>query len=139
MSRPLDKEVEKILNRMVKKYIKSIKEHKEVMKEEVLEVRNLQEFYDIVNSGRIVVTIFTSPYCGACRIYKPEYHAVAKELRGKVTFVEVDVSENFDIAQEYDIRATPTTLIYYYGKPIRMILGAISADMLKREIEKVMK
>ena len=139
MPEPLDREVERILNRMVRRYFKSIKERKEVTEEEILEVKSLHEFYDVINSRRIVVAIFTSPYCSACRVYKPEYQTVARELKGKVTFVEVDVSENYDIAQEYDIRATPTTLIFYHGRPTRMILGAVSANMLRREIEKVMK
>lgn len=134
-----DKELEKILDRIAKKFIKSVKEKPFKDHKTIINVKSRNEFHRIINEERAVVAVFTSPYCGACRAYEPIFERVAEELKDKAVFVKVNVLENIDLAQEYDIMATPTTLIFYKGEPVKMILGAVSADLLRESIINAIK
>jgi len=134
-----DKELERILDRIVKKYIKSAKEKLPKEHKRIINVKSKDEFHRIINEERAVVAVFTSPYCGACRAYEPVFEKVAEELEDKAVFVKVNVLENIDLTQEYDIMATPTTLIFYKGEPVKMILGAVSVDLLRESIINAIK
>ncbi len=134
-----DKELEKILDRIAKKFIKSVKEKPFKDHKTIINVKSRNEFHRIINEERAVVAVFTSPYCGACRAYEPIFERVAEELKDKAVFVKINVLENIDLAQEYDIMATPTTLIFYKGEPVKMILGAVSADLLRESIINAIK
>ncbi|KAL5699109.1 Thioredoxin H-type [Ranunculus cassubicifolius] len=51
-----------------------------------------------------------------------------------VSFVKIDVDELADVAQEFQVQATPTFLLIKNGKPVDKVVGA-KKDELQRKIE----
>lgn len=50
---------------------------------------------------------FTAVWCPPCKAIKPVYEEMSKKYEG-VSFGKIDVDENSDAAQEFQISAVPT-------------------------------
>ena len=74
---------------------------------------------------------FVNLRCGPCKVIAPQIEAMSKEM-ADVVFLKVDVDENEDAAQEYNISAMPTFIFIknqakvrslYYMRSKRLIIG----------------
>lgn len=82
------------------------------------------EFYDKVeNSEGIVVVDFFATWCVPCKMLENILENVSNSMRGKAEFFRVDVEQCTDIADEYDIAAIPTMIIFKDGVPVESISG----------------
>lgn len=50
---------------------------------------------------------FNAVWCGPCQRFKPVFHKVAEEFKGKAVFVSVNTDSCPDIAQKYQIQSFP--------------------------------
>ncbi|KAI1772941.1 P-loop containing nucleoside triphosphate hydrolase protein [Hypoxylon cercidicola] len=83
----------------------------------VTTVGSLQELDKVLEAAKTscAIVFFTSITCGPCRQLYPLYDALAAEHGNKVTFVKVDTSKAFDVAQRYSISGTPTFITFIRG------------------------
>lgn len=72
---------------------------------------------------------FTSATCPPCKIVYPAYDELAAEARSTATLIKVDVSQTYDIAVRYQIRATPTFMTFLKGRKDQEWSGANSAQL----------
>ena len=93
-----------------------------------------QEFDEIVieNEG-VTLVDFWAKWCGPCKMLAPVLELVEKDLE-QVKFVKVDVDENEDLADKYQISTIPTLLIFKDGKVIDTLVGFMPKDSLKAKI-----
>ena len=81
--------------------------------------------------GPVLVDFFGS-WCAPCVKMKPMLEEMAEELSGKLTVVQVEVSEAPDTAGRYDVMGVPTLVVFVGGEPKEMLAGSVSkADILK--------
>lgn len=71
---------------------------------------------------------FWAEWCGPCTIIGPEVETVAKKLTGKVHVAKVNVDENQEIAQQYEVMSIPTLLFIKEGEVVERTVGALEAD-----------
>lgn len=82
------------------------------------------EFYDKVeNAEGVVVVDFFATWCGPCRMLESVLENVSNNMSGKAEFFRVDVDQCMDIAEEYNIAAIPTMIIFKNGVPVESIYG----------------
>jgi len=91
---------------------------------------------DIEASKGVVMIDFNAPWCGPCQMMAPIIDELKKEYQGKVLIEEVNVDENNELSQKYDIMSIPTFLILKDGKVVEKINGARTKEDLKGLIEK---
>ena len=92
---------------------------------------------DVLQSQTPVFVDFWAEWCGPCRIIGPIIDDLAKEFDGKVKFVKVNVDENGEIADRYQIQGIPTLIIFKNGQQVNRIVGAAPKgkyDALVREV-----
>lgn len=93
---------------------------------------------DVLKSSVPVFADFWAEWCGPCRIIGPIIEELAGEFNGKVRFVKVNVDENQEIAEKYDIQAIPTLIVFRNGEPISRIVGAAPKNRYQSLIREVL-
>lgn len=63
-------------------------------------------------SDRLLVVKYVAPGCGPCHTLKPILNKVVDEFDGKIHFVEIDIDEDRDIAENAGIVGTPTVQVF---------------------------
>ncbi|MDI6860757.1 MAG: thioredoxin domain-containing protein [Caldisericia bacterium] len=92
----------------------------------------------ILNKSGIKIVKFTAEWCYPCKVIEPHLVKLEKLYNGEVEFYEVDVEENSFLASEYDIVNLPTLLVFKDKKVIGSIVGALSFESLKKELNEIL-
>ncbi|KAG5583425.1 hypothetical protein H5410_054052 [Solanum commersonii] len=114
----------------------------EVKKE--LSEKDVQEGFDITltkhkgqyalrklyhESPRLMCVLYTSPTCGPCRTLKPILSKVIDEFDKDVHLVEIDITEDPEIAEAAEIMGTPCVQFFKNKEMLRTVSGV----KMKRE------
>ena len=84
-----------------------------------------------VKAGKKLLLYFYSPSCGACRPMTP----VIDEIRKKNNDVyKIDLSKDMKLGRIFGIMGTPATVLVENKKINKFILGARSANFIKKLI-----
>ncbi len=83
------------------------------------EIKNSQQFEQLVlNSANPVFVDFWAEWCGPCRSVSPVVEELSTEYDGKVDFVKINVDENGELAQKYNVFSIPTLAIFKNGEVV---------------------
>jgi thioredoxin 1 len=63
---------------------------------------------------------FSAPWCGPCRMLGP----VMQRVNNTITVQKVNVDEQPDLAQQYNVRNIPTVVLLENGQEVKRIIGA---------------
>lgn len=80
-------------------------------------------------SKTCAVIFFTSATCPPCKIVYPAYEELAHDAGEKATFIKIDISQAYDVASRYGIRATPTFMTFLKGQKEETWSGANEAKL----------
>lgn len=95
---------------------------------------NYQE--NVLDKGGVALVDFWAEWCGPCRMIGPIIEELATEYEGKALIAKVDVDENSELSQEYQVRSIPTILILKDGKVVDKHVGVTTKQALIDKIEK---
>ena len=76
---------------------------------------------------------FTADWCAPCRMYAPIFSEVTNTIPGLTVHV-VDVEDNPTLAQKYNIRSIPATVVENNGVS-KTLTGMLSREELKSFID----
>jgi len=93
------------------------------MNKKIIEL-NASNFEEMTSKGTWVID-FWAEWCGPCKIMGPEFDKVAEELDGKVKFGKVDVDQEFELAQRFEVMSIPAMVIMRNGQEKDRTVGAI--------------
>jgi len=110
----------------------------------VTHISNKEELTTLLSKNDKVMIDFFAEWCGPCKRIAPEIEKAseAKDWKGVVAFVKVDVDAVEELAKEYDIEAMPTFIFLQKGKEVTKLrvkgadLKAINANLASLKAEK---
>ncbi|CAI2304759.1 unnamed protein product [Caenorhabditis sp. 36 PRJEB53466] len=73
-----------------------------------------------------VILFFTASWCGPCQHVYPEVETLSAEHLDRLTFfkIDVDVDENEELVNQYDINSMPTFVLVVDGEVKEQFSGA---------------
>ena len=103
----------------------------------VLEIRNFEDFFEVIEKSEGVVIDFYSLSCPPCRRIKPIFADIAQNNQNKnLVFCCCDVNVARDVAGQLEIQSIPTFCFYYKLDLIHRFSGANEME-LRGQIEKL--
>lgn len=79
---------------------------------------------EAAKEGKLLLVDFYATWCGPCKTIAPKIVAMAEEMKDFCLFAKVDVDENEETAEKYEIQAMPTFLIFANGMKVDSMAGA---------------
>ena len=92
---------------------------------------------EVLQSKTPVMVDFYADWCGPCKMIAPMVEQLAGEFEGELKVGKLNVDENPDIAQKYDVMSIPMFAFIKDGELVDKLIGAQSKDKIQAVIEKV--
>jgi thioredoxin 1 len=87
-----------------------------------------KNFYDSISDGKCLVK-FEASWCGPCKAYAPIYKEFSEE-NDNVKCFSVDCQVTPEIAEEFDVKSIPVTILFSNGEVIARKPGKLTKDQL---------
>ncbi|MEM3823761.1 MAG: thioredoxin, partial [Candidatus Bathyarchaeia archaeon] len=114
--------------------LRELKERKREMTAEPVHVTD-SNFNQIANQHHLALIDFWAPWCGPCLALAPTIEELAEEYSGKIFIGKLNVDENPETAEQFQIFSIPTLIIMKDGKEVDRIVGLVP----KKQIEVVLR
>ena len=72
-----------------------------------------------------VLVDFYADWCGPCKMMAPFVDELAREKQGAVLIAKLDTDRAPRVAQQFDIRGIPTTIVFRAGKEVARQSGSM--------------
>lgn len=97
---------------------------------DITSVDSLNKIIEVcAENGKYLVIKASAEWCGPCKLVKPKYEALAKELVDHAVMTTFDVDEHQDIAEQFEISAMPTFVVVKGYDIIKKVTGADIASV----------
>ena len=98
------------------------------MAEITLTSANYEE--EVIKSEIPVLIDFWASWCGPCRMMMPVVEKIAEENEGKIKVCKVNVDEEPELAQKFDVMSIPTFVVIKNGEITNTSVGMQSKSEL---------
>lgn len=91
-------------------------------------------FDRLIQGEQPVLVDFWAPWCGPCRMVAPAVEEVARTFQGRAVVGKLNVDEEQQIAQRYQIMGIPALYIFQQGRVVDKLVGVQSAQTLQQHL-----
>jgi thioredoxin 1 len=103
--------------------------------QDVTEVSDQTFSKEVLEADTPVLVDFWAVWCAPCRAIAPVVDQLAKEYKGKLKVVKMNVDDHILVPQKYEIRSIPTLLLFKGGNVAKQLVG----NMPKAKLEEAIK
>jgi len=90
-------------------------------------------------SDRPIVVKYAAPTCGPCHTLKPILSKVIDGFEGRVHYIEIDITEDPDIAESAGITGTPTVQFFRDKALVEEVRGMKPKSRYRESLEKALE
>ncbi len=101
----------------------------------VKEINESQFDQEVLKSDVPVLVDFWAPWCGPCKMLGPVLEEVAAAKEGSLKICKVNVDENQELAQKYEVMGIPAMFLIKDGEVVDNYTGAMSKQALTDKLD----
>jgi thioredoxin 1 len=90
---------------------------------------------EVMDSNKPVLLDFWAPWCGPCKMVGPTVEQVAQEAGAVAKVGKVNVDEEPELAQSFNVMSIPTLVVMKNGKVVKNSVGVKSKQDILSMIE----
>jgi len=95
-----------------------------------------ENFDKFIKEDKAVVD-FWAPWCGPCKMMAPVFEETAGELKDKAKLGKVNVDEQGDLAQRFQVMSIPTLIFFRDGEQVERMVGVLSKEDLVKKVKDI--
>ena len=93
-----------------------------------------KEFNEIINKKETTIIDFYADWCGPCRALAPVLEEIS-EMDNNIVIGKVNVDNERELANLYNVRSIPTMVIFKGGKEIERMVGFLAKEEILKKIK----
>lgn len=93
---------------------------------------------EVLQSDKPFLVDFWAEWCGPCRMVSPAVTQLAEELKDHMRVGKLNVDENPQTTQKYQIFSIPSLKVFKGGKIIGEFVGAAPKPVLEKKIKEIL-
>ena len=97
---------------------------------------NFNEKVVEASKNKPIVVDFWADWCAPCKMLGPVLEKLTKEYGGKFILAKVDLTQNKEKAEQYEVRSIPNVKMFKNGDVVDEFIGALSEEQVKEWIDK---
>ena len=94
----------------------------------------MNDFNEIINSGKPTLVDFFATWCGPCKMQSPILAQLKNKVGDAATIVKIDVDRNPELSAKYQVRSVPTLIIFKNGEPQWRASGLQQLEVLEDKL-----
>ena len=99
--------------------------------------KNFASFDDLIaNSNTPVLVTFYTTGCSYCQMFSPILEQVKNQMGDRLKIVKINTANYPKLASQYEVKASPTTLLFVEGELASRIKGVMQAPQLMQYLQK---
>lgn len=84
---------------------------------------------EVLQSDKTVLIDFWASWCGPCKMLAPVIEELAEEVQD-AKICKIDIDEQPELAEKYDVMSIPTLVVFKNGKVVRQAVGVQSKSVI---------
>lgn len=95
-----------------------------------------KSFEQLISQANTPVLVdFYADWCGPCKVVSPVVEQIARDFKGRLLTVKVNIDKQQRLAAKYRVTAVPTLMLFSHGALKETMQGARSYQDIIRAIE----
>lgn len=91
---------------------------------------------EVLNNKGLVMVDFWATWCGPCRTMSPVVDQIAEEAADKLKVCKVNIDEQPELAERYQVMTIPTLMVFKDGKAVASTVGVQPKKTVLDMVEK---
>jgi thioredoxin 1 len=96
-------------------------------------------FDETLRNNKVVLLDFWAGWCGPCRALAPTIEELAEEYAGKVLVGKLDVDENPNTAEKFNVYSIPTMVVFNDSMEVERFVGLCPKKNIQTLLEKYLE
>ncbi len=139
----VEPELREVLNRITVEFVRKPSETRSVKCCKAFagfkSIRSYEELTDALSRCKVIFVLITTTFCPYCQMFKPIFARVAKEFGGMAAFIEANADYVPEVAEEFGVYSTPTTITIVDRKAVDAVVGFMPYPHFRGYVEEVLK